>query len=186
MPTLNISFPFFYFLQTTGKPTIHSEGCSASVDSVDVTFHGGASWLYNIFDDQIAHAIKGQLSKILCAEANKAVNGDAEQALARTKLILSIRHTGVLDYSMLSDPIFATGYVDSYHKGEIYWFGSHKEAPFHPDTFPESFNTSKMAYIWVSDYLMNTAGYVLQNQNILKYYLRPEDLKPQDRYYLIV
>ncbi len=156
--------PYFH---TTGKPTIHSEGCSASVDSVDVTFHGGASWLYNIFDDQIAHAIKGQLSKILCAEANKAVDGDAEQALARTKLILSIRNTGVLDYSMLSDPIFATGYIDSYHKGEIFLSESHKEAPLHPDTFPESFNTSKMAYIWVSDYLMNTAGYVLHNRGIL-------------------
>ncbi len=85
--------------------------------------------------------------------------------------MLSIRKTGVLDYSMLADPIFATGYVDSYHKGEIYMFGSHQEAPFHPDTLPEAFNTSKMAYIWVSDYLMNTAGYALQNQGILNYYL---------------
>ncbi len=169
------------FLQTIGKPTIHSEGCSASVGSVDVRFHGGASWLYNIFDDQISHAIKGQLTKILCAEANKAVDGDAERSLARTKLVTSIKKTGVLDYSMLSDPIFATGYVDSYHKGEIYMFGSHREAPFHPDTFPEAFNTSSMAYIWVSDYLMNTAGYALQNEGILQYYLTPEDLKPKDR-----
>ena len=31
-------------------------------------------------------------------------------------VVLPIQHTGVLDYSMLMAPIFATGYVDSYHK----------------------------------------------------------------------
>ena len=31
-------------------------------------------------------------------------------------VVLPIQKTGVLDYSMLMAPVFATGYVDSYHK----------------------------------------------------------------------
>ena len=172
------------FGESGGRPTIHADGCSASVDSVDVKHHGGTSWLYNLIVNQFEHKMKDMVQKAICDQAYKAVNEDAEKALAKSKLVASIRKTGVLDFSMLSDPFYANGYMESYHKGEIFWSGSHNKAPFHPNTFPESHKKSKMAYIWVSDYLMNTAGYVLQNQGILQYYLTPTDLKPKDRYYL--
>ncbi len=172
------------FGESEGKPTIHSEECSASVDSVDIKLHGGKSWLYNLFHDKIGHVIKDKLQSLLCEEANKAVDNDADEALAKAKLVASIGKTGVVDYHMLSDPIFRNGYVESYHKGEILWPGSHKEVPFHPKMFPQSYDTSKMAYIWVSGSLMNTASYMLQKQGILQYYLRPQDLKPNDWHYL--
>ena len=172
------------FGESGGKPTIHADECSANVESVDIKLHGGKSWLYNLFRDKIAHVIKDKLKSLLCEEASKVVDKDAEKALAKLKLVVDIRKAVVLDYTMQSDPILEQGYIESYHKGEIFWSGSHKEAPFQPRVFPQSFDTSKMAYIWVSDYLLNTAGYALQNQGILQYYLGPRDLKPKDRHYL--
>lgn len=44
-----------------GHPTLKTTGCSLSIGSLHVTFHGGASWLYNLFDDTIASSLKSSL-----------------------------------------------------------------------------------------------------------------------------
>ena len=49
----------------SGHPTIHTTGCSSSIDSVDVRFHGGASWLYNLFDGQISDSIHDSLKDLV-------------------------------------------------------------------------------------------------------------------------
>ena len=154
------------------------------MDKLDARVHGGPSWLYNAILKLFVSSFKGLLPAVLCDAANKAVDAFDQRTLTKANLVLNIHNTGVLDYSMLSAPIFENGYLDSNHKGEISWLGSHKEVSFHPKPFPESHDKSRMAYIWVSDYVMNTAGYVLQNQGILQHYLRPSDLKSNDRHYL--
>ena len=52
-------------------PTLKTTGCSLSVGSLSVKFHGGASWLYNLFSGSIANSVKksmqgqvGQRSKV--------------------------------------------------------------------------------------------------------------------------
>ena len=54
-----------------GHPTLKTTGCSLSVGSLSVKFHGGASWLYNLFSGSIADSVKssmqgqvGQRSKV--------------------------------------------------------------------------------------------------------------------------
>jgi lipopolysaccharide-binding protein len=41
-----------------GEPHVTAQTCSFGIGHVDVTFHGGASWLYNLFSDDIAKVIK--------------------------------------------------------------------------------------------------------------------------------
>ena len=154
------------------------------MDKLDARVHGGPSWLYNAILKLFVSSFKGLLPAVLCDAANKAVDGFDQRTLTKANLVLNIHNTGVLDYSMLSAPVFENGYLDSNHKGEISWLGIHREIPFHPNPFPEFHDKSKMAYIWMSDYVMNTAGRVLQNQGILQYYLTPRDLKPTDRHFL--
>lgn len=52
-----------------GHPTLKSTGCSLNIGGLKVHFHGGASWLYNLFDHNIADALKsslkGQVSAVL-------------------------------------------------------------------------------------------------------------------------
>jgi hypothetical protein len=38
----------------THEPTVNTASCSAGIGHLDVTFHGGASWLYNLFSGVIA------------------------------------------------------------------------------------------------------------------------------------
>ncbi len=60
-------------------------------------------------------------------------------------------------------------------QGEVF-YGDHEEAPYTPAPFPESTQQSQMAYIWVSEYLMNTAGWALQKQHVLHYSFGPTDV----------
>ena len=48
---------------STGKPNIWTTGCSSTVSDVRVKFHGGASWLYNVFSKAIENNLKKALKK---------------------------------------------------------------------------------------------------------------------------
>ena len=49
-----------------GHATLRTTGCSLTVGDVSIEFHGGASWLYNLFDDTIASAVKdGMQDKVI-------------------------------------------------------------------------------------------------------------------------
>ncbi|XP_052061803.1 bactericidal permeability-increasing protein-like [Mytilus californianus] len=71
----------------TGRPKIASSGCSCSIGSLGVHFHGGAAWIYNLFKGVVEDALKKQLNGQLCTIINKAVNTDASQSLAKLKEI---------------------------------------------------------------------------------------------------
>ena len=40
-------------------------GCSGHVDNVNVHFHGGASWLYNIFSGSVERPIRNSLQSMV-------------------------------------------------------------------------------------------------------------------------
>lgn len=46
---------------TADVPTIKSTACSSTIGDVSIKFHGGASWLYNIFDHYVEKALKSNL-----------------------------------------------------------------------------------------------------------------------------
>lgn len=44
-----------------GKPQILAKNCVSGIGDVNFEFHGGASWLYNLFRDNVGHIIKDSL-----------------------------------------------------------------------------------------------------------------------------
>ena len=53
-----------------GHATLSCSTCTLDIGSLDIKFHGGASWLYNLFSSYIADALKssiqGQVSFCVC------------------------------------------------------------------------------------------------------------------------
>ena len=58
-------------------------------------------------------------------------------------------------------------------KGEFQSTTAPKEAPFSPAPLPPDSESAKMVYIWVTDYLLNTAGLVYQDAGILNETVTP-------------
>ncbi|KAI0227097.1 hypothetical protein LSAT2_022446 [Lamellibrachia satsuma] len=58
---LNLRLSIMLGMSNSGQPTIYTTGCSSDVGRVHVHLHGGASWLYNLFDDNIGDSVKDSL-----------------------------------------------------------------------------------------------------------------------------
>ena len=58
-------------------------------------------------------------------------------------------------------------------KGEFQSATAPKEAPFSPAPLPADSDSTKMVYVWVTDYILNTAGLVYQDAGILNETVTP-------------
>lgn len=175
-------------VDSTGHPTIstHEQDCSSQVRSVDVHFSGSrAKKIYNLFKRRIADKIKDALKKKICKEAEEAINRDAAKYLATYPVLRKVGDVAQIDYTLVANPTFTSQYMDVPLKGE---FKSrrypHATAMLVPKTIPDFAEVDKMVYIWLTDYVFNTASLVFHHEGKLRTTIRPRDLPPSARYQL--
>ena len=165
-------------MDKTGRPTINTVSCSSDVTRTDVHLHGGASWLYNLFDHQISKAISQSLNSQLCVAITKVVNVDAAQSLATMPIEAEVGDKVLLNYALVSEPQFTTSYIDALFKGEFFWVNDKQESPFKPEPIPALEVPSQMISFWLTEYSINTLGYIEYKHNALQYSLTKADLPP--------
>ena len=59
-------------------------------------------------------------------------------------------------------------------QGEFFSISNHEEAPFTPNPLPAMNDTGKMMYVWLTEYLADTAGFVYQQAGELNYNVTPD------------
>ena len=65
-----------------------------------------------------------------------------------------------LNFGMVRFPTFAEDYIELYQRGTVYYLANKTEPPFQPEVMPTHANlTEKMIYIYMSDYVINSALY---------------------------
>lgn len=164
-----------------GHPELTSAGCSCSLGSVKVEIHGGAAWILNLFKGKIADAIKSALQGQLCTVIQKEINQDGNKKLQSLPMTTPLAKKFLLDYRLVAPPEFAATYMETFHKGEIYWLNDTTEAPFSAQPMKDSSATLNMMYLWVSDYIFETIAYNAQKHNFLMYNLTAKDLPADQR-----
>ncbi|XP_053402306.1 lipopolysaccharide-binding protein-like [Mercenaria mercenaria] len=165
-----------------GRPTIAARSCSSNVADVSFKFHGGMAWLYNLFRSKVEGVIKDTLKKQMCTLINKEINEDGEKKLAKLKVTTPLGKKFLLDYRLTQKPSFQTQYMETFHKGEIFWLSSPTtESPLIPPPMPTNTDTDSMLYLWVSDYMFDTIGYTAQKHGFLVYNMTQKDLPPSGR-----
>ncbi|XP_077993944.1 bactericidal permeability-increasing protein-like [Glandiceps talaboti] len=169
----------------TGRPTIAPAGCTGGVGSIKVKFHGGASWLYNLFSGSIESSMKKSLKDKICDVITQEINTRGAEALAALKLKTPVGPYTEIDYSLVANPAFDTLYLETSHRGEFYPTGKFdKEAPIKVPVIETKNATSKMVYMWITDYVLNTAGYVFQEIGKLTYNITDDMIPPTSPYHL--
>ncbi len=58
----------------------------------------------------------------------------------------------------------------------MYWKGDSKECPFTPAPLPTQSTTSKMLYLWISEYMGNSLAYTGYKHGFLQYNLTAKDV----------
>ncbi|KAI0219823.1 hypothetical protein LSAT2_028649 [Lamellibrachia satsuma] len=164
-------------MDKTGHATIHTTGCASSVFGMRVKFHGGASWLYNLFERNIKHTMERQISEKLCTNATEIIDTIVASKLQTLKMNFDIGKSLQLDYHLVKAPLVTYGYLDSFLKGEFFDKADQKEAPFLPQPLPNPSTALRMVTFWVSDYVFSTFVFVVEKYGLLNHTITNEDLK---------
>ncbi|KAK2862586.1 hypothetical protein Q5P01_002119 [Channa striata] len=161
----------------TGRPTVSSVNCGASVGSVNVKFHGGASWLYNLFTSFIEKALRNELAKKICSLVDEAVS-DLNPHLKTLNVLAQVDKYAEIEYSMVSSPAVSKSSLDLDLKGEFYNIGKHQEPPFSPTAFSLPPQTNNMLYMGLSAFTVNSAAFVYDKAEALNLYIT-DDMIPK-------
>lgn len=70
-------------------PKIEISESLLKIGHMKVRFHGGASWLYNVFADSITNDIKGTLERLVLAEMTSVIDKEGNKILEKFPEIIS-------------------------------------------------------------------------------------------------
>eukprot|EP00112_Aurelia_sp_Birch-Aquarium-sp1_P008278 Seg1908.2 transcript_id=Seg1908.2/GoldUCD/mRNA.D3Y31 product="Lipopolysaccharide-binding protein" protein_id=Seg1908.2/GoldUCD/D3Y31 len=166
---VSFSLSLYIGRQSNGHPSIGVNSCNAHVGGLNIHFSGSrVSWLYNLFSSFIERKLRGQLADIMCKTARESISKRATEEMNEFKVKKAIDEWAILDYSLTAAPKFDYSFMDVYIKGEFI----PRKSPSHHSSLPiPSFSgvsdNSKMLYIWVTDFTLNTAGEVYHNAGFL-------------------
>ncbi|CAB4006411.1 lipopolysaccharide-binding -like [Paramuricea clavata] len=185
MSASDISFSLTAKIGTEkGRPSITTASCSDNVGDLNIKFHGGASWLYNLFRSKIADSIKSQLNNLICEEATKAINEDAEKELATFPVRKKLDKYALIDYSFIEPPLFEENYMDVRLKGELMSATHPTESGLTPPVIPANQTCTKMICLYITDYVLNTAGQVYYKENFFNATVNASQVPPSFKYQL--
>lgn len=173
---LSISTSIAITRDETGRPTVNSVNCAASVGSVSIKFHGGASWLYNLFKSFIDKALRKALEKQICPVVDNAVL-NMNPHLKTLNVVAKVDQYAEIEYSLVSSPTVTTASIDLGLKGEFYNIGKHQEPPFTPQVFNLPSQSTNMLYMGLSSYTANSAAFVYNTAGALSLYIT-DDMIP--------
>ncbi|XP_043946262.1 bactericidal permeability-increasing protein-like isoform X2 [Protopterus annectens] len=175
---LSISAVIWVKKDDTGRPAVGSAGCSSSIGDLSIKFHGGTSWLYNLFTGALEGPIRNSLNEKLCPEVNNAING-LEPHLQTIPITAQIDKIAEIEYSLVNPPEITDKYTDLDFKGEFYNIGQHTEPPFSPLPIVLSDQTDSMLYVGISEFFANSAGFVYTRAGALQINIT-DDMIPEE------
>ncbi|KAM6980255.1 bactericidal permeability-increasing protein-like [Aplochiton taeniatus] len=161
----------------TGRPMVTSAKCEANLGSASIKFHGGTSWLYNLFSAYIDKALRNALQKQICPLVADAVS-DMNPQLKTLNVLAHVDKYAEVEYSMVSSPNISKSSIDFDLKGEFYNIGQHQEPPFSPAPFSLPPQINNMLYIGISAFTINSAGFVYNKAGALSLYITDDMIPP--------
>ncbi|XP_025114932.1 bactericidal permeability-increasing protein-like [Pomacea canaliculata] len=168
-----------------GRPSISSAGCQSNIRSVSLNIHGSLAFVLNLFKGLLERKVKSIIPGLLCDQVTKLVNVNAQTEIQKLKVTIPLLgNRFLLDYRLIMPPAFTSLYLQTYHKGEITWAANPSSPPFSPQPIPSSEDSSKMAYLWISEYLPQSLAYAAQSNGFLRYNLTGQDLQPGNKTFL--
>jgi lipopolysaccharide-binding protein len=159
--------------KTSGGIHLNCSYCSIGIGDLSVTFHGGLSWFYNLFDSMIEGKLKSYMNDNMCSQLKYGINVPANGALDRLLKVTYVLEDGVeIDYALVANPNFShPGIVIMDMKGEFRLVKDPQDPPFPPPPFPDPSlrNFSKMIYLQGSTYVAESASWAFWKAGLLSY-----------------
>nr|XP_055040470.1 lipopolysaccharide-binding protein-like isoform X2 [Misgurnus anguillicaudatus] len=108
---LTISTTLAITSDETGRPSVSMTSCTSTLGSVNVKFHGGASWLYNLFSSYIDKALQSALQKQICPLVSDSI-ADINPHLKTLNVVAEVDKYAEIEYSMVGSPVISNSSID--------------------------------------------------------------------------
>ena len=160
---------------TNGHATLSTAACSSDVGNVHLSFHGSSSWVYKHFDHELKSEFKKNFHSAFCSKVTDELNNKGNKALESLPLLSKVENLPMLfNYTLTQDPSYTDSYMAVFLKGAFQPQNEQIPIPFTPAPFPPVNTNGRMLYVWLSDYILNSAGYALQQAGILQHTITPK------------
>ena len=159
---------------TNGHATLTTSACSGDVGNVHVHVHGSSAWLYKLFDHKFESAMKKGFHSAFCSKITEELDDKGNKALKSLPLLSKFQDLAMINYTLTQDPAYTNTYMAMFLKGAFQAASQQIQIPFSPAAFPPVQVNGRMLYVWLSDYILNSAGYVFQQTGLLQYTITPK------------
>ncbi|XP_076122178.1 bactericidal permeability-increasing protein [Alosa pseudoharengus] len=132
--------------------------CDAQIGSVDVNFHGGASFFIQAFVDLFPGHIKGIIQGNICPVVEDQVK-NLEGILAAMHVDYHVDPSLIFSVPLTNAPVVKTSGIEVDLKGVFYSETHPKEPPFPPEVFQLPWKADYMISLGISQYSLNTYAY---------------------------
>ncbi len=166
-----------------GKPKFRVAGMNVQIATFKLHFaHSPLAWLINILEGLFKGAMRDIVQKSVTGALNDVINNKANQAMDRTNFANEVKLFGgkidfIADMSLPDGAISAAGDRFALSSlGTAFAVGKHDFPPFSPAALPTEMTTGDLANIFVTDYTVNSALYVLHTAGQLSLPILPADV----------
>jgi len=166
------------------KPFVKLLGCDGKAD-FNLKFNGKHDSTLNFFTKSMPDLVNEEAYNDICTTLKEALTDDINPMIeSNFPTTLDILNSGLcFDLSLPYTPKVMTNSIETFHKGLFTWGCEKKpmwyyegKIPVIPDRYEDN---SKMAYVYITDYLINSAMESAYEGNLLQYNVT-KDIVPED------
>ncbi|XP_048765949.1 lipopolysaccharide-binding protein-like isoform X2 [Ostrea edulis] len=165
------------------------ENCLIPVSDMNISYDNCApseEQLCTQGEAKFEKIFKEQLKKYLklldvCTHIESFVITTLNKQMQTIELMPHIKHLFVVDIHMSKEPTYYRDFIETYHKGDVYWYSTMEKYPtLHANVTLDADN-SKMLYIWVSKYAMESFFRGIQLHGMLHFTIKAEHVGLHNR-----
>jgi len=151
-----------------GRPSLNITYSNASATDVKIVISGNASWMQdwvNILKSTITSQLLTQVASMVKTYGDQVGNQLLEYFPSREPVF----GLAQVDLSLVTNPMFApVSGISVFCKGAVLALQNPVEPPFSPSPMPYTV-TQEMLQVFISDYVLNSAGFALFKAGLLAY-----------------
>ncbi|XP_066499868.1 bactericidal permeability-increasing protein-like isoform X2 [Hoplias malabaricus] len=151
--------------------------CSSDVESVQMNFSGGKSFLYKLFVKLFNRGVKQMVQGQICTDIKAGVNG-LESHLAAMPVAMMVDPNVYMNISLTDSPLVKNSGLGLNVKGEFYSFKCPTEPPFHPSHFEMPWQKDYMVSVGASEFCVNSAAFAYHHAGVLNIHIT-DDMIPK-------
>jgi hypothetical protein len=154
-----------------GRTHLTVQEIAFNIANLNIRLNSNVGWLVNAVISLFRNTIRNEINKAVINELRNLINNRVNQQLSTIPLSFNVgggtSRMGV-DYSLVSNPLFAPNYITIPVKGEIFNPFERKPSAYTPSPTPDLIAANRMIQLIVTDFIPLSLVEQFHNRGFIK------------------